>query len=84
MINAGEKIGKVESGELGELSSEQKRALARASIGAAEIASSENSSKEDLSATLSEGGNDVTSSDSSEGAGENTAVPEDVTVESDS
>ena len=84
MINAGEKIGKVESGELGELSSEQKRALARASIGAAEIASSENSSKEDLSATLSEGGNDATSSDSSEGAGENTAVPEDVTVESGS
>ena len=84
MISAGEKIGKVESGELDKLSSEQKRALARASIGAAEIASSENSSKEDLSATLSEGGNDATSSDSSEGAGENTAVPEDVTVESGS
>lgn len=84
MINAGEKIGKVESGEPNELSSEQKRALARASMGAAEIASSENSSKEDLSATPSEGGNDVTSNDSSEGAGENTTVPEDVTVESGS
>ncbi|MBQ9684498.1 hypothetical protein IJV57_03415 [Candidatus Saccharibacteria bacterium] len=84
MINTGEKIGKVESGEPDELSSEQKRALARASMGAAEIASSENSSKEDLSATLSEGGNDVTSIDSGEGAGENTAVPEDVTVESGS
>ncbi len=84
MINAGEKIGKVESSEPNELSSEQKRALARASMGAAEIASSENSSKEDLSATPSEGGNDVTSNDSSEGAGENTAVPEDVTVESGS
>lgn len=84
MINTGEKIGKVESGELDELSSEQKRALARASMGAAEIASSENSSKEDLSATLSEGGNDVVSNDSSEGAGESTAAPEDVTVESGS
>ena len=84
MINTGEKIGKVESGEPDELSSEQKRAFARASMGAAEIASSENSSKEDLSATLSEGGNNVTSIDSGEGAGENTAVPEDVTVESGS
>ena len=84
MVNAGEKIGKVESGEPDVLSSEQKRALARASMGAAEIASSGNSSKEDLSATLSEGGNDVTSNDSSKGAGEKTAVPEDVTVESGS
>ncbi len=84
MINAGEKIGKVESGEPGELSSEQKRALARASMGAAENASSENSSKEDLSATLSEGGNDAISNDSNEGVGKNTAVPEDVTVESGS
>lgn len=84
MINTGEKIGKVESGEPDKLSSEQKRAFARASMGAAEIASSENSSKEDLSATLSEGGNSVTSIDSGEGAGENTAVPEDVTVESGS
>lgn len=84
MINTGEKIGKVESGEPDELFSEQKRALARASMGAAKIASSENSSKEDLSATLSEGGNNVTSNDFNEGAGENTVVPEDVTVESGS
>lgn len=84
MVNAGEKIGKVESGEPDVLSSEQKRAFARASMGAAEIASSENISKEDLSATLSEGGSDVTPNDSSEGAGEKTAVPEDVTVESGS